>query len=86
MPRAQWGKLRDYPASLKTFADAGYELWHLQGVTKGRNFGSQDWATAPLPPLRSVSAAKPPHAHSHCPSVHTLLRASACSHPMARRR
>lgn len=57
MPRSQWGKLRDYPASLKAFADTGYELWHLQGVSKGHSFAKQDWATAPLPQLRSVSSA-----------------------------
>jgi len=56
----------DYPASLRTFSRAGYDIWHLPSVTKSsvplavRASGSKSKSPLgppPLPPLKRVTAA-----------------------------
>ena len=50
-----WGKLPEYPQSLRAFHEAGYAIWHLFGTSKGKEVQGLDWSTAPLPPLARVT-------------------------------
>ena len=57
MERAHsWGRLPDYPASLRQFHEAGYAIWHLFGTGKNAEYGlDRNWSTVPLPPLARVT-------------------------------
>ena len=51
-----WSQLVDYPASLRKFEMAGYQIWHLVGTSKGRAEAG-DWSKAVLPALAEVRRA-----------------------------
>merc|ERR1719502_1900213 len=55
----EWERLAEYPASLRTFQAAGYQIWHLFGTGKGADhLLESNWsAMRELPPLAEVTDA-----------------------------
>ena len=57
-----WSQLADYPASLRKFEKAGYQIWHLVGTSKGRaevgDLGDLgDWSKAEQPCMQVLTTA-----------------------------
>lgn len=54
--RYSWTTLREYPASLRAFKSAGYQIWHLMGTGKGdeRAFDA-NWTRDEPPALAEVT-------------------------------
>ena len=52
----QWHRLPEYPQSLRAFASAGYQIWHLVGTGKNsNNVLKWEWPKASLPPLAELT-------------------------------